>query len=271
MDVFLVLPMRLIKLFILFVALSSCGKKESFSGSVVGHGCMGLEILNSVYHDNSKEAFDLATGLNGSGGVEVDLQLSLNGTIWLFHDDDLLKETGKSGCVSGYTDEQLHEMRYKSLHKERLVRLIDLDLNRLKGKQLFLDLRHFNQCESIFYDPQDWLTALGQIDISGEVEVFVVLSRNNWASTFKNAGYNVLLSVFDDNDLASSILLMNSIDGIMVKNSLVNKEDVDNIRSIGKKVFIFEMRAPKSIRKAMAKDPDGVVSDDLRAAIIEKD
>ena len=37
-----------------------------------------------------------------------------------------------------------------------------------------------------------------------------------------------------------------------------------------KRVYIFEMRSPKGIKSALKKYPTGIISDDLRAAIIQR-
>jgi len=45
---------------------------------------------------------------------------------------------------------------------------------------------------------------------------------------------------------------------------------VTKIRQAGKKIYIFEVRSPKGIRSALKKIPDGILTDDIRAAILEK-
>lgn len=256
--------------FFVLLTLVSCKKQSYTDVSVMGHGCMGLEILNSVYHDNSKEAFDLATGMAGVDGVEIDVQLSLDGSIWLFHDEEISIETNGNGCIGSKSDQEIKTLRYKTLHKEKLVQLSDLDLTRLKGKKLFLDLRHYNKCESSFYDPSEWIFAINSIEFPSDLEVYIVLSIPEWSQDFIDQGCKVLLSAFEEGELNDLLSQGFMADGFMVKNSIINKTDVKAIRDSGKKVFIFEMRAPKSIRKALQKGPDGIVSDDLRAALIER-
>lgn len=256
--------------FIVLLMLGGCEKQSYPDVSVAGHGCMGLEILNSVYHDNTREAFDLATGMAGVDGVEIDVQLSLDGSIWLFHDEEISAETNGIGCVGSKSDVEIQKLNYKSQHKEKLVQLSDLDLTRLKGKKLFLDVRHFNKCENTLYDTADWLSAINSIEFPTEIELYIVLSKQEWSEVFIDQGYKVLLSAFIEQDLNEFLSDSYLSDGYMVKNAIINRSDVEALRLLGKKVFIFEMRAPKSIRKALQKGPDGIVSDDLRAALIER-
>jgi hypothetical protein len=42
------------------------------------------------------------------------------------------------------------------------------------------------------------------------------------------------------------------------------------LQAAGKKVIIFEVRSPKGIKSALKKHPNYLVTDDLRATIIEK-
>ncbi len=69
---------------------------------------------------------------------------------------------------------------------------------------------------------------------------------------------------------ANLILGNNAVSGLMAKNSKISKEEVGQLKAQGKKIIIFEVRSPKSIRKALKKRPDYLVTDDLRATIIEK-
>ena len=78
--------MRLISLSLLLM-LFSCEKTEYNEIEIVGHAGMGLDMQNSIYHDNSLEAIQLALSYGGSNGVEVDVQMDNEGCLWLFHDE----------------------------------------------------------------------------------------------------------------------------------------------------------------------------------------
>ena len=62
------------KIVLMSILLVSCSKKKEFDQiKVVGHAATGLEILNSVYHDNSEEAVEMALSIEGcdEGGEQA--------------------------------------------------------------------------------------------------------------------------------------------------------------------------------------------------------
>ena len=95
---------------------------------LLGHAGMGLSIENSFYHDNSLESIELALSINGCDGLEVDVQMSLDNSLWLYHDPNLETQTNLNGCISCKTDKELENGRYKTLHKEKLIKLMKLIL-----------------------------------------------------------------------------------------------------------------------------------------------
>jgi hypothetical protein len=57
---------------------------------------------------------------------------------------------------------------------------------------------------------------------------------------------------------------------VIIKNKGISEDEVQALHDLNKKVYIFDIRAPKETRLAIRKNPDGIVTDDLRTAIIEK-
>ena len=108
---------------LLYTALFfSCNKQESYPAvQVFGHAGMGMDIGMSAFHDNSLEAIQLALTLPTMNGVEVDVRMSADGTLWLYHENTLEAHTDGEGCIFEKTDVELEKLRYKSLHREKLV------------------------------------------------------------------------------------------------------------------------------------------------------
>jgi glycerophosphoryl diester phosphodiesterase len=261
------------KIVLISILLVSCSKKKEFDQiKVVGHAATGLEILNSVYHDNSKEAVEFALSIEGCDGVEIDIQLSKDGTLWLFHDDHLDKETNGSGCVNDLTDSQLSVIEYESIHKEKLTRLKDLNFTLFNGKELFLDLRHYTSCSADFVNVNQVIADLNLLNLQTitDFTVHCVLSYDQWISPFIAAGYKVDYSIYNLNEFNTYINLYPSISGFIVRNSDFKKNEIEMIKNANKDLFIFEIRSPKGIRSALNKNPDAVITDDIRATLIEK-
>lgn len=257
----------------LLLILVACRKKADFSSvEVYGHAGMGLTIENSLYHDNSKEAVDLALGIEGCDGVEVDVQISSDGQLWLYHDDNLETSTNGTSCIPLNDSEELMNVHYTTFAKEKLVRLNDLDPLILKNKTLFLDLRHLNVCTGQFVSKNDVINALMTSDLVNDanIKVWCLLANPAWISDFQGVGLRVLFSAAGHKDFVNIVNNYPVLEGLVVKNSETTQQDVDQLHALGKKVFIFEMRSPKGIRSALKKFPDGVITDDIRTTLIEK-
>lgn len=259
-------------IFLLIIVLLSCRKKEEYAAvKIIGHAATGLKSPGAVFHDNSGEAIEMALETYGCDGVELDVQMSLTGSLWLFHDPKMSDETTEKGCIGTKSDIDLSEITYKSFHREKILALRNISFKRLKNKTLMLDLRHYNYCTQTMVpvaNMVDSLLSVPQLQ-SGEIEVLVLLSTTSWFPYFANTPFQVIYGDADY-EKAWEVLSAQDFDGVMIKNSQISREQVASLKSAGKKVIIFEVRSPKGIRSALKKQPDYLVTDDLRATIIEK-
>jgi len=264
--------MRLINLILLMLIFFSCVKKENYSSiRVIGHAGMGLSMLNSIYHDNSKEAIEYALLMKGCDGVEVDIQLSKDGDLWLYHDPNLESETNGSGCISDMVLQQLDSVRYKSLHHEKLCRLKELDSNLFYTKNLYLDIRKVNFCTNTEIDSQILMDALEAISFLKNPEINVIVVSNNlpFLHLSNLNGFQVAYEINEEIDINYLQQTYPFVDELIVKNYNITKEQISIYKSMGFSVTIFEMRSAFGIRKALRKHPTSIMTDDLREAIIE--
>jgi glycerophosphoryl diester phosphodiesterase len=260
-------------IFFLLLLGFGCSKNKSYENvRIYGHAATGLENVASVFHDNTMEAVNLALAMQGCDGVEVDVHLSADGDLWLYHDTQLDSETNLTGCIPDVSSEVLKTGKYSTLHQEKIAQLSEIDTNRLHGKELILDLRHYNECLGEFVNVVQIIDRLVEIGYSSALgyTVLVNVSRKEWVQPFVEAGFHTVLSIYSMTDFTNSESVFPGIYGYIMKNSDVTAENVEAIHQSGKKLFIFEVRSTKMTREALRKGPDGILSDDLRTAIIEK-
>jgi len=261
------------KLIFLIGLISACSKSKSYEGiEILGHAATGLENINSPYHDNTREAVEYALSMEGCDGIEIDVQLSADGELWLFHNTNLELETNTSGCVPNLNFSDLNQTHYTTFGKEKLVRLRDLDTSYFKGKKILLDIRHYNECASQFVDQNAMISHLQEIGFSNPAsfEVSCILGNPNWIDDFQNAGLSVLYSIYSAEEFNLYQSNYPNLEGFVVKNNDFSEADITEVKANNKKVYIFEIRSPKGIRSALRKHPTGVLTDDLRATLIEQ-
>jgi glycerophosphoryl diester phosphodiesterase len=262
--------MRFVKIFFLGIVLFGCVKSEQVKNIFVfGHAGMGLSMVNSIYHDNSKEAVLLALNLPTSNGVEVDVRLGADGTLWLYHDEFLGAETNGMGCVSELSDIDLSKLSYQTMKHEKLVKLMDVLPLLKEGQTLFIDLKHVNSCRN---EPVDFEILLDSFDDQLETyesHIKVICSYSTWLNDLAQH-YEVLYST---DDLAEGKEVCNqhpSVKGLLIRNAAIKAQDITWMKQQNLEIFLYDIRSLKGIRQAYAKNPTGILADDLRKALAER-
>ncbi len=94
-------------LFMIMPRITDKPDMTSFQGWLYAH--RGLHDNKSSAPENSPAAFQKA--VENGFGIELDIQLTKDGQVVVFHDDTLSRVCGIEGKVSDYTYEQLKEFR----------------------------------------------------------------------------------------------------------------------------------------------------------------
>ena len=95
----------------LFVFIRPSAKKPKNERLLCDYAHRGLHKGNKpgTPPENSLAAFELAC--KAGYGIELDVQLSSDGIVMVFHDDTIVRMTGKEGKVSDYTAEELGSIK----------------------------------------------------------------------------------------------------------------------------------------------------------------
>lgn len=75
--------------------------------TALGHGGMGIHDMLPM-----NSAASLLSAINIADGTEMDVQLTMDGTLVAFHDEDLSVSTDRAGIVADLTWAQVAEARY---------------------------------------------------------------------------------------------------------------------------------------------------------------
>ena len=102
-----VLGVVLLLLFLLLPGRSSPAQRKPFTRLNVAH--RGLHTGSAEIPENSLAAFAAAAA--AGYGIELDVQLSLDGAVVVFHDDDLARVCGEDAPVGSKTLEELRRLR----------------------------------------------------------------------------------------------------------------------------------------------------------------
>lgn len=254
-------------LFLILISLFSCKKEDKYPDiQVFGHAGAGLDMNTSPYEENTLESITYALSYSEISGVEVDIQWSKDGTIWLFHDQNLETQTNGSGCVRENTDQQLSEVHFKGFNQEKLVKLNDV-ATKFTGRTIILDLKDYG-CGTSLSNGDFESSLLSYQSQLANTEVIVIVQDYTKASFLQGLGWKVYLEVQSAENYINSGISNST--GCSIRNEKISQEEVANIQNLGKEVIIFDARSPKQIRRAFKKTPNGFIADDLKATLIEK-
>ncbi|MBQ7600448.1 MAG: glycerophosphodiester phosphodiesterase [Clostridia bacterium] len=103
-------------------------QKAPFKGRNFAH--RGLHTEDGMIPENSLEAFRRA--VSAGYGIELDVQLSSDGRVMVFHDDDLDRVCGVSGKIWDRTYRELREMRLNGT--DSVIPTLHEVLETVKGK-----------------------------------------------------------------------------------------------------------------------------------------
>lgn len=127
--------------------------------AIIGHGGMGFPSIEVDLPSNSFESITKAVEGYAANGIEVDVQLSEDGVLFLYHDARLQTLTDCLGCLYQQNAETLDDCRYVSgfnnqnFNDEHLVRL-EAIFERFAGRAskpyIFLDLKTSLDCPLSF-------------------------------------------------------------------------------------------------------------------------
>lgn len=256
---------------VLICCLCSCNKHESYPEvQIFGHAGMGMDTPYSVYHDNSEEAIDLALSFPTIDGVEMDIRMSKDGTLWLFHESRLEITTNGIGCLSEFTDTEIEQLHYKSIHQEKLVRLNTILEKLKKGHTFILDIKHWSDCAQAYFDPQRFKDSLLAIPEELKDQIIIDTSYPHWLFELSK-DYRVLFSAISYEEGMKKLQEIEGLYGVMLRSKDMTADQIAEVKALGKAVFLCEMRSSKMQRVAIKKSPTAILADDPRGALVIRD
>lgn len=108
--------------FLLAPGHASRGQKAKFAGRNIAH--RGLHTKDKTVPENSLRAFALAVG-NGYG-IELDVRLSADGQVVVFHDDTLKRVCGVDKRVDELTYAELKELPLAGNEEDHIPLFVDV-------------------------------------------------------------------------------------------------------------------------------------------------
>jgi glycerophosphoryl diester phosphodiesterase len=278
------LKMRiLISFFILFSLMqASCSKIKYYPDKdfplvttrILAHRAVGQgpSLFNPYSSEAAEHSFSILDG------VEVDLQISKDRTIWLSHGAELPDCGGKIyNCFPEATDVMIQELDSCNGNSNNFTRLEDIfELMALDypGKFISLDVKAWEPCALASTDVLGVMNVIGdeiirltkkynlqnQVLVESETAYFLNYVRR------KSTGIECYLQSWGDFERAMLLSLESGYSGISFKYKYREDITADNIelaRRKGLKVQLWTVNKDEDLNEALLINPDYIQTDNL--------
>lgn len=260
---------------ILMLVMVSCSKNKIDSGAhilVFGHGGAGIPTVFKNLPMNSMEAMEVGLEEEMADGIEVDVQLSSDSVLILFHDGKLESGSDCEGCIVSSTAEEIFACR----HKKVLWGTPDEEFN-LVGLETMLD-RFFAEA-----DPP-WLSLdlkVNQCDT--DYQPYIDRFARQLVQTFEDKAYTDRVIFESGNldllsaihDLDDELIIFGNfgevetllaedkfendydwMDGVIITLHNITKEEVDQLHDLGLQVAVYGVKLKGNVVDAAEKGVD---------------
>jgi glycerophosphoryl diester phosphodiesterase len=230
----------------------------------------------SGFPEYSKRAAEFALVM--ADGIEVDLQISKNRTIWLCHNAELPSCGGKTyECFCETTDDRIVELDSCdgiSSEYTRLEEIFYLMHSKFPGKRISLDVKAWSPCNIASSDVPGIMNVIGdeiiRLTKKYNLQHFVMVESET--ATFLNyikrhsSGIECYLTSLGDFERAMQLSLESGYTGISFKYKFkeeITAANIQLIRRKGFKVQLWTVNSEEEIREALSINPDYIQTDNL--------
>ncbi|MDQ2768955.1 MAG: hypothetical protein M3Y54_00440 [Bacteroidota bacterium] len=224
--------------------------------------------------------------LRGADGVEIDLQMSRDSVIMLYHDQKLEDGSSGTGCVSERPAAEITQLRYQGgfpfdlIQKERPI-TFDTLLARLNRRPSFpfihLDLHEDDHCLPPGHQHERTPLLVRQIAASlarAHVPLVKVLFITEEAATVRLAraampGIRIGLEIASaEFDFGLQVAKTTKVHTLVLDADRVTPAQTAQAHAAGFKVVIFGGRSGKDLQRVLATQPDEIEVDNVKRLLI---
>jgi len=272
-----------IALYILFIFLfSACQKPENVSNlnnnriAVVGHGGNGLPGLNDDLPFDSYEGAVKALEFYNADGVELDVKLSADSVLFMYHDKELDASTSCTGCMFDHQSTELEQCTLKNVtasigttyYLSRLEKVLSRYTQTAIKPIIFLDLHADLGC-GISGTRKEWYYSATLYAINALLSKYnaydqVLVQANSFDWMMEARTKFPAIKLFLDVDIDESNITeaaANGFYGIACKNGNISKEEITYAHAKGLRVQVYGIGG--NFTDAINKYPDYILSDNI--------
>lgn len=250
------------------IFLFSCKKEfPDVQTKVLGHAGESLLNNRSKFPPNTLDSGK--EGLSrGTDGYEIDVQMTADGELVVYHDERLDDNSDGEGCINNQNWSDLIDIKvYKSEY--RIAPLSDyLSHFITEDYSLLLDVKHYNACEDEMIDyvqfNQSLNTALEVVPVERRGDIIVNCRKHDLMQALTDT---LVKRSLESDDPEYALPLMGAYDFVTIKLAAMNSVVKDEFDALGKGIIIYNVKSRSEVNRSLEFDPEFVISDNIDCTI----
>lgn len=257
--------MKMLMTIIVVILLVSCSKKVDLPQvEVYGHAGTSLHKEKSVYPANSYESIEYAIDVLDADGVEIDIQMTKDSILVLYHDPFLNEGSNYSGCISQYDFVDLKGLKLENTNY-KVVQLNEVLLfMQSRNKLVYLDVKDYDYCNEKHLSTSAFQYALDQslLDVSENYKSKIVLGMLN-LNFLNTINYPNKCYENSDVNLVVDHALTYNISSVLFRADLVTEAERSFLEQSGLNWGVFGIKDKWSIKSVIRLNPNFVITDNI--------
>lgn len=210
--------------------------------------------------ENSLSAINLAIA-EEADYVEIDVQISSDGEVVLFHDSTLKRMAGVNKSINNMTLKEIRTVDigsgFSEAFKGEKIPTLEEVLITVKDRvKLNIELKTRRNNDDL---PEKLVELIEKYDMEDQVIIssqnYVALERVKKLNPLLNVGYILTFGVGDFSKL--------NIDFVSVDNSMLKKEFVNEMHILGKEVHVWTINDKRKAENAIKLGADNIITDSV--------
>lgn len=234
---------------------------------IMGHRGMGR---GAEYPGNSLESIAQVLSI-GANGTEIDVQLTKDSVLVLYHDDDLANKTNYAGSLLDYNWAELDTCTYRS-NSSKQFRVISVDelfsgIPDVHEYYFSFDIKFYPGPEPLATYYRQFVNALQKVITAHDMHdrVFVETGSTQLLKLLKASGIRVLLfASTSKSKFKDGMAIAKNLDlyGVCI-GSRVSKKQIELAHANGLMVMTWTPKTPRDNIRAIKKNPDFIQTDQI--------
>ena len=250
-----------------FSLLLSCGKNnidlsfvENLSGNKIvpfGHAGMGI---SSQFPINTFESIQCALAI-GAKGVEVDIQMTKDSVLVLFHDKTLQEQTNLDGMIYEKNWNEINQAIYKNppFAEYRILSLNQLfkNIENKKESMFSLDFKLHESNHPDEYILKHWNALIKVLNNHDMAEnVFIESRRKPYLEKLQEMRPDLKLLFLEEFEKGFEYTKSMNYYGMIIPNSTIDAEQIKEAHHAGLRIGLFGLLTKNENLDAIQKSPD---------------